>query len=91
LIALAALFLWVAIVLIEVKVREFWFLKYVFSSSLLLLFIAFPVASLVALKEKPRLRSIMAVVSFLCITPAFIVTGVMAVWFFKMAIGGGIS
>ena len=91
LIALAALLVWVAIVVVEVKVREFWFLRYIFWSSLVLLFIAFPVASLVALRDTPSLRGTMAVLSFLCIAPVFTVAGVMLVWHLKVAIGGHLS
>ena len=91
LIALGALLIWVALVVAEVEVREFWFFRYIFWSSLLLLFIAFPVASFLALKKRPELRGIMTVLSALCIAPAFIFVGVMLVWYFKMAIGGGIS
>src|SRR5437867_13255314 len=91
LIALAALLLWVAIVVVEVKLRELWFFRYIFWSSLLLLFVAFPTASFVALRDKPDARVPMAAASFFLVAPAFIVIGVMLVWWFKMAIGGGVS
>jgi|SRR6185312_2169418 len=92
LIAVNALLLWVVLVWAEVKIQELWFFKYVFWSSLIFLFAAFPIASLVALKDKPRhLRFVAAAVSFFGLAPAFIFVGVMLVWYFKMAIGGGIA
>ena len=79
LIALVALLLWVAIVVVEVKVREFWFFRYLFWSSLLLLFIAFPTASFVALRDRPDSRVAVAAASFFLVAPAFII-GVILVW-----------
>src|ERR1051325_7801937 len=91
-IALAVLLVWIGIVLVEVKGRDPSFGKQVYLSSLVFLFVAFPVASLVALKDRPgRIRGVAATVSFFFIAPAFIVFGVLAVWCFKMAIGGGKS
>jgi hypothetical protein len=87
-IALVAILIWVVIVVIEVKVSEVWFFKYVFWSSLLLLFFAFPIASLVAFKGKPGVAAVMAVISVFVISPVFIYVGVMLVWGFKIAIGG---
>ena len=91
LIALVALLIWIALVVVEITVKEFWFFRYIFWGSLLLLLIAFSIASLIALRDRPDLRNIMAAVSFLWIAPVFIVIGVMLVWHLKIAIGGHIS
>jgi hypothetical protein len=91
LIALAALFVWIALVVVEVEVRELWFFRYIFWTSLLLLFIAFPAASLVALRDRPEIRGIVTALSVLCVAPAFIVVGVVLVSCFKIMIGGHIS
>jgi hypothetical protein len=91
-IALAVLSLWVVIVLVEVKGRQPGFGERAYLISLVFPFVAFPAASLLALRDKSgRVRSVAAALSLLCIAPAFIVFGVLAVWYFKMAIGGGIS
>ena len=88
LIAFIALLIWVAIVVIEVEVAEVWFFKYIFWSSLLLLFIAFPWASVEAFKDKPGVAAVMAGISFFVISPVFIYCGVMLVWGLKILIGG---
>ena len=87
-VALVALLIWVTIVVIEVEVSQVWFFKYVFWSSLLLLFAAFPLASLAAFKDRPKVAAVMAVVSFFVISPVFIYVGVMLVWGLKIVIGG---
>jgi hypothetical protein len=90
-IGFAAILTWIALVVVEVKVREFWFFKHLFWSSLLLLFIAFPTASFVALRDRPESKVAIAVVSLFFVAPVFIVVGVILVWWLKMAIGGGVS
>jgi hypothetical protein len=90
-IAAAALLLWVTIVLVEVKFKEFWFFKYVCWCSLLAIFAAFPVAACLAFRGRPKTAAVAGLLSFLIGAPVFIYAGVMLVWFFKMAIGGAIS
>ena len=89
-IAGTALVVWVGIVITEAKCGDLWPLRYLFGLSLLLLFLAFPAAGLVAFLDKPKARVVAAVVSLL-LTPAFIGLGVMLVWYFKIAIGGRTS
>jgi hypothetical protein len=86
-IALAALLIWVALVVAEVRFKELRFFKYIFWGSLFALFVAFPVAGMLAFREHPRSRAAAAGASLL-LTPVFIVIGVMLVWWFKIAIGG---
>jgi hypothetical protein len=86
-IACVAVLIWVALVVVEIKFKELWFLKYVFWSSLLALFVAFPAAGLLAFRGKPKVGTAAAGVSLL-LTPVFIIVGVMLVWWFKIAIGG---
>ena len=86
----ASLVVWVGIVITEAKCGDLWYLRYVFGLSLFFLFLAFPVAGLIAFLDQPKARVIAAVVSFL-LTPAFIGLGVVLVWYFKIAIGGRTS
>jgi hypothetical protein len=86
-IALAAILIWVALVVAEVKFEELWFFKYVFWGSLLALMVAFPVAGLLAFRDRPKSGAAAAGASLL-LTPVFIIVGVMLVWWFKIAIGG---
>ena len=86
-IALAALLTWVALVVAEVKFEQLWFFKHVFWGSLLTLFMAFPMAGLLAFREHPKSGAAAAGASLL-LTPVFIVVGVMLVCLFKIAIGG---
>jgi len=86
-IALAALLIWVALVVVGVKFRELWLFRYVFWGSLLALFAAFPVAGVRAFRGDHRSGATAEWVSFL-LTPVFIAAGVMLVWWFKIAIGG---
>ena len=91
-IALAVLLLWIAIVLVEVKGHRPSFGEQVYVISLVFPFVAFPAASLVALRDRPgRIRALAAAVSFFCVAPGFILVAGLAVVCFKMAIGGGIS
>lgn len=87
LIALVAISVWVVLVVLEVKVRELWFFKYIFWSSLLALFVAFPAAGVVALKKEPETRLLAAAISIL-LTPVFVIIGVGLVCGLKIAIGG---
>jgi hypothetical protein len=86
-IALAALSVWLALVVAEVRFKELWFFKYVFWASLVALVIAFPGAGMLAFRDRPRSGGLAAGASLL-LTPVFIVIGVMLVWWFKIAIGG---
>src|SRR5258708_40241383 len=90
-IAAVALLLWVTIVVVEVKFKEFWFFKYVFWWSLIGIFVGFPVAARVAFRGRPKTAGLAGLVSFLIGAPAFIYIGVMLVWVFKIAIGGHLS
>jgi hypothetical protein len=83
----AALLLWVALVVAEVKFKELWFFKYVFWVSLAVLFVAFPVSALLAFEDRPKARGVAALISFVS-TPVFIALGVLLVSWFKIAIGG---
>jgi len=91
LIATAALLLWLTIVVIEVKFQELWFFKYVFWWSLVAILAGFPIAACVAFRGQPKAAAVAGLVSFIFAAPAFILIGVMLVWLFKIAIGGGIS
>jgi hypothetical protein len=89
-IAAAALLTWTALVVVEVKFKEFWFFKYIFWASLAVLFVAFPAAGLLAFRDHPKNGAITALVS-LVFTPIFIGLGVMLVLCLKIAIGGHAS
>ena len=82
-----AVLIWATLVVAEVKFRELWFFKWVFWGSLLALFVAFPVAGLLAFREHPK-SGVAAAGASLLLTPVFIIAGVMLVWWFKIAIGG---
>lgn len=90
-IAAAALLLWMTIVVVEVRFKELWFFKYVFWCSLVAILAGFPIAACIAFRGQPKAASVAAFVSFIFAAPAFICIGVMLVWLFKIAIGGGIS
>ena len=90
-VAAAALLLWMTIVVIEVKYKELWFFRYVFWCSLVAVLGGFPIAACIAFPGRPKAASVAAFVSFIFAAPAFIYIGVMLVWLFKIAIGGGVS
>ncbi len=87
-IAAAALLLWVTIVVVEVRFKEFWFFKYVFWCSLVVILVAVPLAACVAFKGRPKAAGVAGLISFLVGAPVFIYAGVTLVWLFKIALGG---
>ena len=86
--AIAFLAIWALLVLVEVKVKEFWFLKYVFWASLLLVVLSFPLVNIAAFNTRPRVATVMAFVSTFIVVPLFIYGGVMFIWELKIALGG---
>ena len=87
-VAVAFLLLWVVLVIVEVKINLFWFLKYIYMGSLLLVFLGLFVASWRALRSSSPHPIAMAAVSSLLISPAFIFLGGVLVTNFKFLIGG---
>ena len=88
LVALAFVLLWILLVVLEVKIRLFGFLSYIFFGSLPLVFVSFFFASWRALKPKSEHPAGIAGLSSLVITPVFIFVGVVLVTNFKFMIGG---
>jgi len=88
LVALAFALLWVLLVGVEVKIRLFWFLSYIFFGSLPLVFLSFFVASWRALEAKSDHPAWIAGLLSVVITPVFIFVGVVLVTNFKFMIGG---
>ena len=85
-----SLLTWMTIVVIEVKYKELWFFRYVFWCSLVAVLGGFPMAACIAFRGR-KAASVAAFVSFIFAAPVFIYIGVMLVWLFKIAIGGGVS
>ena len=90
LVAVAFLFLWVLLVVVEVNIHLYWFLSFLFFGSLPLVFVAFFFASWRALRDKSEHPAGFAVLTCLLMSPVFIVVGVIAVTNFKFLIGGHI-
>ena len=88
LVAAAFLFLWVLLVVVEVKIHLYWFLGCLFIGSLPLVFVAFFIASWRALLDKSKHPAGFAALTCLLLSPVFIVGGVIAVTNFKFLIGG---
>ena len=88
LVALAFVLLWVLLVVVEVKIRLFWLLSYIFVGSLPLAFVGFFFASWRALKPKSEHPAGTAGLLSVLITPVFIFVGVVLVTNFKLMIGG---
>ena len=84
-VALVFLCFWALIVVIEVKIKNFLFLKYLFLGSLPLVFAAFWLAGVRSLRSPG-----FAVASSLLISPVFILVGVSAILRLKLLIGGHI-
>ena len=87
-VAIAFLLLWVLLVVIEVKVRLYWFLSYIFFGSLPLVFLSFLFASWRALRPSSKNPVRTAVLLSLVLTPVFVFAGVTLVTNFKFMIGG---
>ena len=90
LVAVAFLLLWVLLVVVEVKIRLYWFLSYIFFGSLPLVFVGFFFASWRAFRDRSEYPAVFAVLSSIVMSPVFIVVGVVAVTNFKFLIGGHI-
>src|SRR5947208_3518214 len=87
--AIGFLLFWALIVVVEVKVQPFWFLKYMFFASLPLVFVSFFVTAWRAFRPAPNAWGI-AVVSSIVLSPIFIFLGVVLITNFKFLIGGHI-
>jgi hypothetical protein len=87
-VAVAFLLVWVLLVVVEVKIRLYWFPSYFFFGSLPLVFIGFFFASWRALRDRSEHPAGFAALSSLVMSPVFIVVGVVAVTNFKFMIGG---
>ena len=88
LVAVVFLLLWFGLVLIEVKVGRYGFLKWIYAASLLLVFIGFFVSSWGALRGSSRHPVGFAVISSVLISPVFIFFGGALATNFKFMIGG---
>ena len=88
LVAVVFLLLWSLLVVVEVKVALFSFLKYVFFTSLPLLFGSFFVASWRALRSSSQNAVAIALASSVVISLLFILLGVTLVTNLKLMIGG---
>jgi len=87
-VAFAFVLLWALLVVVEVKIRLFWFLSYIFFGSLPLVFVSFFLASWRALRPTTEYPAGSAGLLSLVLTPVFIFLGVTLVTNFKLMIGG---
>ena len=88
LVAAAFLLLWVLLVVVEVKVRQYSFLSYLFFGSLPLVFSASFFASWRALRNSSKHPAGFAVLTSMVISPVLIFVGVALVTNLKLLIGG---
>jgi hypothetical protein len=88
LVAVAFLLFWAGLVVIEVRVALFWFLRLMYIASLLLVFVGFFAASRRALQGSSQHPVGFAVLSSVLISPVFIFLGGALVTSFKFMIGG---
>ncbi len=88
LVALAFVLLWALLVVVEVKIRLFWFLSYIFFGSLPLVFLSFFFASWRALRPTSEYPAGIAGLLSVVMAPIFIIVGVVLVTNFKFMIGG---
>jgi hypothetical protein len=88
LVALAFVLLWALLVVVEVKIRLFWFLSYIFFGSLPLVLVSFFFASCLALEPKSKHPAGMAALLSIVLAPIFVFLGVALVTNFKLVIGG---
>src|SRR2546425_7220857 len=79
LVAVAFVLLWVLLVVVEVKIRFFWFLGYIFFGSLPFVFVSFFIASWRALRPTSEYPAGKAGLLSLVLTPVFIFVGVTLV------------
>lgn len=89
-VAFGFLLLWALLVVVEVKLREFEFLKFIFFLSLFLVFVGFFAASFQALRNSSKHPVGFALLSSLLLSPVFIFLGVTLVTNFKFMIGGSL-
>src|SRR6266540_1694673 len=88
LVVVVFLLLWSLLVVFEVKVGLYAFLKYIFFLSLPLVFFGFFFACHRALRKTSKNATTLALASSLVISPVFIFVGVVLVTNFKLLIGG---
>src|SRR5664280_2579907 len=88
LVAVTFFLFWVLLVVVEVKIRLYWFLSYVFFGSLPLVFLAFFFASWRALRDSSKHPASFAALTSIVMSPMFIFVGVTLVTNFKLLIGG---
>src|SRR3989442_8219700 len=88
LVAVAFVLLWVLLVVVEVKIRLFWFLGYIIFGSLPFVFVSFFIASWRALRPTSEYPAGKAGLLSLVLTPVFIFLAVTLVTNFKLMIGG---
>ena len=87
-VAAAFLLLWVLLVVVEVKISLFWFLKYVYAASLPLVFVGFFLAVRRAMGSSSKDPIAISVVSSLAMSPVLIFVGGVLATNFKFLIGG---
>ena len=90
LVAVVFLLLWVLLVVVEVKVRLYWFLGPLFFVSLPSVFVCFFFASWRAVRDRSEHPAGFAALSSVLMSPVFISAGVILVTNFKFMIGGHI-
>jgi hypothetical protein len=90
LVAIAFLVLWILLVVVEVEIRLYSFLSYIFFASLPLVFLAFFFASWRALRDSSKHPAGFAALTSVVMSPVFIFVGVTLVTNFKLLIGGHI-
>ncbi len=90
LVAVAFLLLWVLLVVVEVKIRLFWFLGPLFFASLPLVFLCFFLASRRAFRGQSAHATGSAVLASAIMSPVFILVGVALATKLKLMIGGHI-
>jgi hypothetical protein len=88
LVVVTFLALWILLVVVEVKINLFSFLKFIYIGSLALVFVAFFVASWQALRPFSRHPIAIAAVSSLLMSPTVIFLGGALATNFKFLIGG---
>ena len=88
LVVVGFLLFWMLLVIIEVKIALFGFLRWIYVGSLLLVFLGFFGASLRALRGSSKHPMGLAALSSLLVSPVFIFLGGAVVTNFKFMIGG---
>jgi hypothetical protein len=88
LVAALFLLLWILLVIVELKIHPYPFLRFIYAGSLPVVFVAFFLASWRALRNTSKHPAAFAILSSVLMSPVLIFFGGMLAAYFKRKLGG---